>query len=225
MSIDNKISPTQETYSDFQNAYNYFNKNLFNEALPPCLITLQRKGRSFGYYSPQRFKHRTTSKTTDEIAINPDHISKREPIDILATLVHEMVHLKQEHFGSPSRGGYHNREWAAMMESVGLIPSSTGEPDGERTGQAMSHYILPGGEFERHCQQLLTDGICLSWGDRFGQNEQKSKSSRAKYTCSTCQLNAWAKHGISLLCGKCREPLRFNEDSLNSRETEALLDI
>jgi len=105
----------------------YFNKTLFNQALPPCLITLQRHGRYYGYFSPERFKHRDKDTTTDEIAINPDYIHQVDVIEVLATLVHEMLHLQQEHFGTPSRGRYHNKQWAKMMEDVGLIPSDTGK--------------------------------------------------------------------------------------------------
>ena len=53
----------------------------------------------------------------------------------LSTLVHEMTHLQQQHFGKPSRSGYHNKEWGLLMRAVGLIPSSTGEPGGKETGQ------------------------------------------------------------------------------------------
>jgi hypothetical protein len=60
-----------------------------------------------------------------------------------------MVHLEQHHFGKASRNGYHNKQWAAWMERIGLMPSNTGEPGGKRTGQRMSHYILPDGAFAR----------------------------------------------------------------------------
>ena len=39
-----------------------------------------------------------------------------------------MTHLEQAHFGKPSRNGYHNKEWADLMERVGLMPSDTGAP-------------------------------------------------------------------------------------------------
>ena len=178
--------------------------------MPPCLITLQRHSRYYGYFSPQRFKHRDEDKITDEIAINPDHINKVDITEVLATLVHEMVHLQQSHFGSPSRTGYHNKEWARMMESIGLIPSDTVTPGGNKTGQAMSHYIEPNGLFDRSCRQLLKQGVKLSWGDRFGKNEQKPKNGRIKYTCPSCSLNAWAKPDASLQCGECQEILSVN---------------
>ena len=35
-------NPTSESYTEFQTAYDYFNKMLFSKTLPNCLITFQR---------------------------------------------------------------------------------------------------------------------------------------------------------------------------------------
>ena len=59
---------------------------------------------------------RHAEETTDEIALNPATFHDRTAEEILSTLVHEMVHLWQHHFGTPSRASYHNREWAAKMK-------------------------------------------------------------------------------------------------------------
>lgn len=140
----------------------------------------------------------------DEIAMNPDHFKKEPLPKVLSTLVHEMVHVLQAYFGTPSRQCYHNKQWADMMESVGLMPSSTGEPGGERTGQHMSHYIIERGVFDRACTALLKKGFRLSWADKFGDNERIEKPlGRIKYTCASCKLNAWAKPNVSLICGEC----------------------
>ncbi|WP_187394867.1 hypothetical protein [Zoogloea oleivorans] len=34
-----------------------------------------------------------------------------------------------------------------------------------------------------------------------------SKSNRRKYSCPKCEINAWGKPGLSLICGECQEPL------------------
>ncbi|MBA3283747.1 MAG: SprT-like domain-containing protein [Nitrosopumilus sp.] len=204
-------NPTEETYFELQSAFDFFNDKLFNPKLPPCLITLQRHGRYNGYFSPSRFKHRHENKNTDEIAINPDYISQVDVTEALSTLVHEMVHLQQNHFGSPSRSGYHNKQWGAMMESIGLIPSDTGEPGGKKTGQSMSHYIATNGLFEQTCGQLVKRGFTLSWGDTFGKQEKQTHLGRIKYRCSLCKLNAWAKPAVTLVCGKCNEMLLVEE--------------
>ena len=57
-----------------------------------------------------------------------------------------MAHLWQQEFGKPSRNGYHNAEWAAEMNRIGLKPVSAGSPDKE-TGQRVGHEIVEGGPF------------------------------------------------------------------------------
>jgi hypothetical protein len=69
-----------------------------------------------------------------------------------------MAHLWQHHFGKPSRNGYRNREWAAKMREVGLIPSDTGEPGGKETGQKVHHSIDTSGAFHRAAARLLGEG-------------------------------------------------------------------
>jgi hypothetical protein len=87
--------------------------------------------------------------------LNPDHFKGRSITDTLSTLVHEMAHVWQHAHGKPTRNGYHNKEWAAKMDSLGLNPSSTGAPGGKRTGQSVSHYIAAGGPFAVACSELL----------------------------------------------------------------------
>jgi hypothetical protein len=204
------VKPTQETYSALQAAYEHFNRELFGGALPECLITLARKEkRVYGYFWGQRFEEIGGGQRTDEIAMNPRHFKRRSIEQVLSTLAHEMAHQWQEHAGAPSRKGYHNRQWAEKMESIGLMPSDTGEPGGRKTGQRVSHYIVPGGPFARVCAVLLSDGFRLAWGEivaeaEDGGNGGKGKATRVKFTCPDCGANAWGKPGLNLICGDCR---------------------
>ncbi|MET2832277.1 SprT-like domain-containing protein [Mesorhizobium shangrilense] len=137
-----KINPTKKPYSGLDHAYAVFNAELFGDELPSYLISIQRVKKAYGYFAGGRFGSKDGAFVTDEIALNPSHFSVRPTEQTLSTLVHEMVHLWQHHFGKPSRGGYHNREWAEKMHSVGLAPSSTGEPGGNETGQRVTHSLL-----------------------------------------------------------------------------------
>src|SRR5437763_1308858 len=112
VSYDTK--PTKE-YDSFQQAYDYFNARLFAGTLPDCLITLQRKRSARGYFWASSFTARSGDATTDEIALNPECFGRSDS-EILSTLVHEMCHLWQHHYGKPSRAAYHNKEWARKME-------------------------------------------------------------------------------------------------------------
>ncbi|MCR6481001.1 SprT-like domain-containing protein [Variovorax sp. ZS18.2.2] len=158
--------PTQQTYGELQLAYDFFNESLFDGKLPSCLITLQREKRTCGYFSAKRFVN-TRGEMTDEIAMNPAYFAVVPIVETMQTLVHEMCHLWQHHFGTPGRGRYHNEQWAARMEGVGLMPSSTGQPGGKRTGDHMADYAIEGGRFLKACADLVTRAFTLSWYDRY----------------------------------------------------------
>jgi len=200
-------NPTKRTYDDLTTAYDFFNERLFDGTLPRCLITMQRKNKSYGYFAGGRFGTLDGEEITDEIALNPSHFKKRTTEQNLSTLVHEMVHLWQHHHGKPSRTGYHNKEWAAKMQAVGLIPSDTGAPGGRETGQHVSHYIGAGGAFDRTCAELLALGFAVPYVELWAEGEEKTRkkkaASKTKYTCPDCGLNAWAKPDVLLRCGEC----------------------
>lgn len=161
-----KKPPTEEAYAELQQAYDFYNAELFCGELPLCLITFQRQKRTFGYFSKGRFGHRDARKV-DEIALNPEYFVVVPMIEVLQTLVHEMTHLWQAHFGTPSRSCYHNAQWANKMEEIGLMPSETGMPGGKRVGQSMGDYPIAGGRFEQATKRLLSIGFAISWFDRF----------------------------------------------------------
>lgn len=160
------MKPTTETYSELSEAYDAFNKKLFGGKLPNCLITLQREKHTCGYFSSGRFAN-IDGQLTDEIAINPSYFAVTPIIEIMQTLVHEMAHLWQFHFGTPGRGRYHNKEWADKMESIGLMPSSTGRPGGSKTGDMIADYAINDGLFLEACKELLTKSFKFSWYDRY----------------------------------------------------------
>lgn len=210
-----KNRPTH-TYTSLDAAYDHFNRELFAGQLPPCLITMQRHKGAYGYFSGGRFAMLGASSTlADEIALNPQHFERCGPVGVLDTLVHEMAHLWQFHFGKPSRNGYHNKEWAAKMKEVGLIPSTTGQPGGAETGQKVSDYPETGGRFERAVAAFLATTKPTLFHDPYGEEEKekrkKKSASKTKYTCPVCGMNAWAKPEVVLICGDCREELEPEE--------------
>ena len=48
-------NPTEETYSDLNRAYDFFNQELFGDSLPRCLITMQRHSKAYGFFAGARF--------------------------------------------------------------------------------------------------------------------------------------------------------------------------
>lgn len=198
------MTPTVETYTGLQGAYDFFNAELFAGSLPNCMITLQRKSRSRGYYHRGKFAGRNTEAGVDELAMNPASFLGRSDEDILSTLVHEMVHVWQAHHGTEPSRAYHDKEWAAKMKSVGLQPSHTGEPGGRETGKNMTHYTIDGGGFARAASRLASTGWALGYEDRPEPvAAAKKRASKTKYTCPECGVNAWGKPDLFLYCGEC----------------------
>lgn len=189
---------------EFENAYNYFNKILFDDMLPAVIITLQRKKNSYGYFSPDRFSAKYADGSAHELALNPDHFARDDKL-VLSTLVHEMCHVWQQELGKPSRNGYHNKQWADKMEWAGLMPSNTGTEGGKRTGAKVSHYIIQAGKFDREADRLLDSKFRINWAAIPAGPAEKKQKDKIKYTCPDCGLNAWGKPDIKLICGICAE--------------------
>ena len=234
-------TPTTHQFTKYQWLYDYYNKELFADKLPFCLLILSRStARVCGHFSKDRWHDKQGNKT-HEINLNPVYMAAATDIDICQTLVHEMVHLWQYEFGKPSRPGYHNREWANKMEAIGLMPSHTGEPGGRKVGQRMSDYPIKGGKFEKAFQKMPKDLLlpftsaefisqpigllgemmpAITIGD--GETLQpviptKPKNrTRTKYSCRTCKTNVWGKPELELICKPCLSHYLVHHDEIDS---------
>jgi len=231
---------TTRVYSELQNAYHYFNRELFDGRLPECIVTLTHQRSSHGYFRSKPFVTRTQLEETDEflaameegadesealerarpgideVSLNVFGFRDRTRDEILSTLVHEMTHLEQHHFGKPPKRPSHNREWGDMMKKVGLYPSATGAPGGKETGRRVAHYAIPDGPFE------MAVGDCpatLDWVGLLTRKRKKSKRAKAKYECAACEVVLRGKPGISVVCGLCEEPM--TEELIGGPPSEA----
>lgn len=225
----NVPNPTEEQFNALNGAYKYFNRVLFGNKLPNCMLNFSRKKNTHGFLAPERWRRVNSKKhNIHEISLTPTTLY-RKPIEIFSTLVHEQVHLWQWEFGSPSRNGYHNKEWAEKMKEIGLIPSDTGKAGGKQTGQAMTHYIENGGRYEKVFSKMpkkYTLPFTSLEGDMMrsllkgidGRNEPSAKLKRlrpssrkkTKYTCPSCKCNVWGKPELNLICGKCNTFFQAN---------------
>jgi predicted SprT family Zn-dependent metalloprotease len=211
-----------EDYLSIERAFKFYNEKIFDGQLQPTAFTIARQSRMIACFRPISFVTRQGGEEMSEISFNPDYLD-RTVEEIVSTLVHEMFHLAQYQYGDPSRNGYHNKEWGSWMEKAGLTPSSTGQEGGKRTGQKMSHVIIPEGLFEVVTKQLVGDNFKLKWcsvvakgavdpdDDEDGKPKKKKAKSKLKYTCPECKQNAWAKPDTPLMCGKCKLDMECEE--------------
>jgi predicted SprT family Zn-dependent metalloprotease len=203
MTMKDKITTAE--YNGFQQAFDFLNAQLFKGSLPQVLVTLQRSSKSRGYFAPNRFQGRGNKTTTHEIALNPDTFCDETDERILSTLAHEMAHLWQQVHGKAPRRCYHDRQWAGKMKEIGLHPSTTGAPGGHETGQNCSHYVMKVGPYARAYAKLKAQGVKLRWESPAPPAAESKKDSKTKFTCPSCEQNAWAKPDAVLICGACFE--------------------
>jgi hypothetical protein len=220
-----ELQPTRETYNALQDAFNWFNRELFNSNLPQVLIVLHRKKGAKGYFWADMW-HTTTPmtdserdnaidrlnpdvETLSEIALTPETLNRSDK-EILSTLVHEMVHLWQHHEGKPSRNAYHNKEWAEQMEEIGLHPTHNGQWNGKPTGQKVTHMIVEGHRFDTSATAFLADRKVINW---YGitQGTKETKKNKVLYTCG-CNpvVKVWGKPGLAIACEICEHT--FSEE-------------
>jgi hypothetical protein len=195
-------TPTVAVHTMLDDAFNFFNRRLFDGELPVCLITIQRSRSAHGYFWGDMVAARAGEGTIDEIMMNGVTMA-RAPEEVLSTLVHEMTHVWQHHYGKPSKGGYHNKEWAKKMHEVGLIPTATGSIGGPETGKKVTHVIDPEGHFSVFVEEFLK-GATLDWHLLASATKEKKKDlSKVKHTCPECQTKVWGKLGIRVYCEDC----------------------
>ncbi len=220
-------TPTEEQFQALNQAYQYFNQQLFNGQLAGCILNFSRKRNTHGFMAPERWRRvGKIEYSTHEISLTPTTLS-RTPIEVFSALVHEMAHLWQWDFGKPSRSGYHNREWANKMIEIGLMPSDTGKVGGKQTGQSVTHFIIKGGAYEKAFKTMpekytlpftslegdmmkslrgsLTSGKV---GKLSGKSTPTKGRSKTKYSCPSCKVNVWGKPNLNLICKDCQQEFK-----------------
>lgn len=209
------FKPTEKQYQVLQDAFDYFNEKLFKDSLPQVMLTLNRERNTFGYYVPSIWTDEKGREQWGEIALNPDYIlkdGKRTDKEVYSTLVHEMCHLWQEYDGSAPRRCYHNRDFAEKMERVGLITTADGTPNGKRTGQHVTHYIVEGGAFDLAFQSMPKSLLipCHTLFALKGEAKKKIKKTCPKsvtYFCPKCGATVKGKENTHVICGDCMEKM------------------
>jgi hypothetical protein len=202
---------TKIQFNQLDGLFDYYNKQLFDGKLNDCMINMSRKKGAYSFFEPKNWKSKEGGgEDIHEISLCPDSLD-RDGKEWQATLVHEMVHLWQQDNGKPSRNGYHNKQWAAKMEEIGLIPSSTGAAGGKKTGQSMTHYIAENGLFIKAFNNLNEKKIKYPPLPKLPHGgKTTSIKSKTKYECP-CGNSVWGKSGLSIICADCNKHFEQEE--------------
>ncbi len=211
------IRSTQEM---LEYSYDIFNQELFNSELPPVAITIMSSPRTNAHFTVDKV-WRNSGDRLHEINISAEHLNR--PIEnILASLVHEMVHYYcylNDISDTSQNGRYHNKEFKREAEKRGLTISyvryigySVTEPT-QRLINLINNYGLhkPSDINRDGVVELTISGNGGEGGDNntnIGGTDtamkNKKKTSTRKYVCSGgCGCSFRATKELRVMCLDC----------------------
>jgi hypothetical protein len=193
-------SPALEQARRLQAAADIFNRELFDGALPPTMLRLERQKASRGYYSPNKLIDEHGNKL-DAITLNSTDAAERPLIELLSTLVHEQCHqyiCRVINEGAATGG--HGVEWRQKMIELGLPPIRIGA-----TWRQATHSIYPDGAYANCFRDNLSELERLPWQE-LAKDAARGRArglDKVRFQCPSCGSKAWARAAAELLCGTC----------------------
>ena len=199
---------TKVVISELHRAFKLFNESLFNGALPEPAILVAPRGNkklTLGWCTVAKvWKNEVTEEERYEINLCAEELN-RGIYPVMATLLHEMVHLHNLVFEikDTSRGGtYHNMKFKKVAEERGLIIEH-----GEKIGWSLTK--LQGTTMDLIDRANFDEAVC-SFGRREmlsdeDKKRRKKKSSVRKYVCPRCGCIIRASKQVKVICGDCYE--------------------
>lgn len=220
--VEPTIKPMIQT---LENLFGVFNKRFFNGELETPVITIAPDTcRAYGWFTTWRAWKETDNKDGEgyyEITVTADYLD-RDPVDIAATLLHEMIHLynRMHDINDCSRGGkYHNKKFKTAAESHGLIcekNSTYGFSQTEATEETAEFIKTLDLRFDLYRPQTSEkptpdDDKDNDKDDKSGENEKpkKKRSSTRKYVCPKCGTIIRATKEVNVICGECGVPFEL----------------
>lgn len=186
-----------------EKAFGVLNQTYFAGTLPAAVITIQSSPNCYGYITTHKV-WRDTKQNYYEINIGAEYLSR--PIEnVLATLMHEMVHLYCMVRGikDTSNGArYHNKRFKAEAELRDLkigyakyVGYSITEPT-----YRFTKVIMENGLYEEISHYRTSGGG--GNGSNRTSNAKKPTSTR-KYICTCCGMSIRATKDVNIVCGDC----------------------
>ena len=178
------------------------NDRFFERQMPDALLSFERMDvRVLAAYTLDR----NPQGLLYEITFNTHHL-QRPMWETLETLMHEYVHLWQQNLGEhPVERNYHNREFVARCEELGLHPAiGSGvhlRPADGLFAEFLKAYAVkepPVGS------EIILDGKGkpLDWWTRDGGRERRGSSTLTKWSCGCQNVRVGTKEFYAS-CTRC----------------------
>lgn len=190
-----------------EKAFDILNNHYFEGKLPKPVITIQSSPKAYGHFTTQRI-WKDKENSYFEINIGAEYLDR--PIEnILATLLHEQIHLYSSEVGLATvshNNRYHNKLFKAEAEKRDLhisyakyIGYSVTQPT-EKFVETLKQYGLLDMDI-KHCRGGGMDNGGIK------PTITKKPSSTRKYICPCCGQRVRATKEVYILCGYCQIPL------------------
>lgn len=191
-----------ESSKFLEQAFDVLNDIYFNDELPRVVITIQSSPKTNGHITTEKIWN-GENDSYYEINISAEHLN-RTCEEVLATLVHEMVHLYCMERGiadTSKNGRYHNKHFKVECEKRDLhieyakyIGYSVTSPTENFIKNLKNNNLICDLSLVRKTgeEQVSTTG---------GNGRQKS--STRKYVCPSCGISVRATKEVYIICKLC----------------------
>ncbi len=193
--------------------FDLLNVTFFENALSRPTITIQSTPRAYGHFSLREDTWVSKIGGTHEINIGAGTLAR--PIeDVVATLLHEMVHYYNYVCGVQdcSRGNtYHNRKFKEEAEARGLVVERSERYGWSHTSpsEALIDFVLDNGLTDILLNRNEESGFQITGtGTHSGSSfTTTKKSSTRKYICPCCGMSIRATREVNIACLDCDEQM------------------
>lgn len=186
-----------------EDAYGVFNREYFNGELPMVMITIQSSLKAYGHCTTKKI-WASGSDRYYELNLSAEYLSR--PIEnVLATLVHEMVHIYCMETGikdTSNNGRYHNKRFKTEAEmrdlKIAYAPTigwSVTEPT-----EVFIRNVKNWGLYDA-CENYRLGALQTDSAD--GTDKPRKKTSTRKYYCPVCGNSVRATKDVNILCMDC----------------------
>lgn len=176
--------------------------------LPGPVIGFEPLGvRTLAYYRLGR----NALGLEDEIILNSQYLD-RPLYTILETVLHEDLHLWQQRFGDyPIRRNYHNAEFVAKAESLGLHPFPIVGFHWKPADGPFEALLYEYGVYRPEEVTEVDEGERRNYWET---DTKKGKSTLSAWECPSCHLKVrvGVRRDIRILCGECDGELFVRRD-------------
>ena len=194
--------------------FDLLNEEYFESALSRPTITIQSTPKAYGHFSLREDTWISKVGATHEINIGAGTL-QRNIEDIVATLLHEMVHYYNYVMGIQdcSRGNtYHNRRFKEAAERRGLIVEhhekygwTITKPSDALLELVLRHELTDILISRNEFSGFQMPGTGTHSGADFGGAPRRSSS--RKYACPCCGMSVRATKAVNIACMDCDEAM------------------